>query len=186
VAADGIVASLNAGPVIVATPGIDEVTPVVPKASVASRALVAGLQVPVMIDAPKEEVPGTVAPGRSCGGAIPVIPTAVLASTVMLGTAAVPVGGHVVIVPMVLPGLGPKPPRLGWIAPKGLARPAPAVGIVPGAAAGDVVDMAGDVVRIAGEVRVVVDGTCAKAELQPNNTMAAIIRTKPRIGTSCA
>jgi hypothetical protein len=176
---------------MVATPGIGEAT-LLPKASVASRALAVGLQVPVMIDVPKEEMAGGVAPGGSCGDSTPVVPTALLASTVALGAAtAMPVVGHVMIVPMVLPGIGPKLPRLSWSAPNGLAGLAPAVGIVPGTAAGDVMGTvmgiaAGDVVRIAGELRVVVDGACAKAELPPNNTVAAIIRTKPRIGASCA
>jgi hypothetical protein len=184
VAVDGIVASLYAAPVMVATPGIDEVTLVVPKASVASRALAAGLQVPVMIDVPKEKGAGAVAPGRSCGGSTPVVPTALLASTVTLGVApAIPLVGHIMIVPMEFPAIGPKLPGLSWIAPNG---PAPGVGIVPGATAGDIVDIAGNVVRSAGGVRVVVDGACAKAELQASNTMAALIRTKLRIGTSCA
>jgi hypothetical protein len=187
VAADGIVASLYAGPVMVATPGIGEAT-LLPEASVASRALAIGLQVPVMIDVPKEEMAGGVAPGGGCGDSTPVVPTALLASTVALGAAtAISVVGHVMIVPMVLPGIGPKLPRLSWIAPNGLAVLAPPVGIVPGTAAGDVMGIAaGDVVRIAGELRVVVDGPCAKAELPLNNIMAAIIRTKPRIGASCA
>jgi hypothetical protein len=183
VAADGMVASLNAGPVMVATPGIGEAT-LLPEASLASKALAVGLQAPVMIEVPKEGMAGGVAPGGSCGDSIPVVPTALLASAVVLGTAtAIPLVGHVMIVPMALPGIGPKLPGLSWIAPNGLA---PGVGIVPGAAAGDVIDTAGDVVRIAGGVRVVVDGACAKAELQPSDTMAALIRTRLRIGTSCA
>jgi poly(3-hydroxybutyrate) depolymerase len=44
VAADGIVASLNAGPVMVARPGIGAIVTLLPKASVASVALAAALQ----------------------------------------------------------------------------------------------------------------------------------------------
>jgi hypothetical protein len=111
-AVDGIVASLNAGPVIIARPGIAEAT-LLPEASVASRAAAIGLQAPVMIDVPKEEMAGGVAPGGSCGDSVPVAPTALLASRVVLGiAAAIPVVGQIMIVPMVLPGIGPKAPRL--------------------------------------------------------------------------
>ena len=64
VAADGIVASLNDGPVMVARPGIGEAT-LLPEASLASSAAAAGSQAPVMIDVPKEEVAYGVAPGRN-------------------------------------------------------------------------------------------------------------------------
>lgn len=53
VAADGIVASLNVGPVIVASPGIGA-TAVLLKNSEVFCVIVAGLQAPVMIDVPKE------------------------------------------------------------------------------------------------------------------------------------
>jgi hypothetical protein len=98
--------------VIIARPGIAEAT-LLPEASVASRAAAIGLQAPVMIDVPKEEMAGGVAPGGSCGDSVPVAPTALLASRVVLGIAAeVPVVGQVIIAPMVLPGIGPKAPRL--------------------------------------------------------------------------
>ena len=85
-AADGIVASLNAGPVMVANPGIGEAT-LLPEDSVASRAAAVGLQPPVMTDVPNEEAADGLAPGGSCGGSIPVDPTALLASSVVLGIA---------------------------------------------------------------------------------------------------
>jgi hypothetical protein len=66
-----------------------------------------------MIDVPKEEMADGVAPGGSCGDNVPIAPTALLASRVVLGTAAaIPVVGHVVIVPMLLPGIEPGAPRL--------------------------------------------------------------------------
>jgi hypothetical protein len=97
---------------MVLRPGIGDAT-LLPEASVASRAAAVGLQAPVMIDVPKEEVADGVAPGGSCGDSIPVTPTALLASRVVLGTAVViPVIRHVVMVPMVLPEVGPKVPGL--------------------------------------------------------------------------
>jgi hypothetical protein len=176
VAADGIVASLNAGPVMVARPGIGIVT-LLPKASVASVVLAAELHAPVMTDVPNEEMVGGVAPGGSCGGSIPVVGSALLASTVPLGTAAaIPVVGHVMIVPMAPPEIVAGVPGMGWMAPNGLAGLAPTVGIVPGTAAGDIV-------CIAGALGADVDPTCAKVELQANKTMAAaVMKTKLRIG----
>jgi hypothetical protein len=137
--------------------------------------------VPLMTDVPKEEVASGVAPGRGCGDSIPVVPTALLASNVVLGAAvAIPAVGHVVIVPTALPEVGPKAPRLSWVEPRAVPALAPTVGIVPGTAAGDVM-------RIAGALRADVDLTCwAKAELQPNKSMAAAMRAKLRIGASCA
>src|SRR5512140_2108917 len=88
VAADGIVASLNAGPVMVARPGIGAVVTLLPKASVTSVALAAALHAPVVTDVPKEEMGGAVAPGGSCGASIPVIGAALLAPTVPPGAAA--------------------------------------------------------------------------------------------------
>jgi hypothetical protein len=182
VAVDGIVASLYVDPMVVARPGIDTTT-LLPNASMVARALAVGSQVPVMIDAPKEEAGGTVAPGRSCGGSVPFIGSALLASKVVLGAAA-SVVGHAVIVPMVLPEIWPKVPVL--IVPSTVPGLAPAVGIVPGTAAGDVVGMPGGVERIAGASRVEVDPPCAKVELPPNKTMAAaVMRSKYRIGASC-
>jgi hypothetical protein len=70
---------------------------------------------------------------------------------------------------------------------------APGVGIVPGTLTGGGMGMAGgivgpaadDVLPDAGALRV---GAalicCAKVELQPNKTMAAVMRTKRRIGGS--
>jgi hypothetical protein len=112
VAADGIVASLNAGPVMFARPGIGEVT-LLPEASVASSATAAGSQAAVVVDVPNEETADDVAPGGSWGDSVPVTPIALLASNVVLGIgAAIPVAGHAMIVPMVLPGLGPRVPKL--------------------------------------------------------------------------
>jgi hypothetical protein len=109
-ATDEIVASLNAGPVIVARPGIGEAT-LLPEVSVASRVASVGLQPPVEV--PKTEMADCVAPGGSCGDSVPVAPTALLASRVVLGiAAAIPVVGQIMIVPMVLPGIEPKAPRL--------------------------------------------------------------------------
>jgi hypothetical protein len=97
---------------MVARPGIGEAT-LMPEASVASSAAAVGLQLPVMIDVPKDEMAGGVAPGGGCGDSIPVVPTALLASRVVLGlAAAIPVVGHIIMVPTVLPGIGPKAPRL--------------------------------------------------------------------------
>jgi hypothetical protein len=110
--------------------------------------------------------------------------SALLALKMVLGAAAAPVVGHTVIVPTVLPEIWPKVPVL--IVPSAVPGLAPTVGIVPGAAAGDVVGMPGGVVRIAGALRVEVDPTCAKVELPPNKTVAAaVMRTKLRIGASC-
>jgi len=182
VAADGIVASLNAGAVMVARPGIGAVT-LLPKASAASVVLAAALQAPVVTDVPKEEIAGAVAPGGSCGASMPVVGSALLASTVVLGAAAaIPVVGHVMIVPMAPPAIVAGVPGMNWIAPSGLA---PGVGIVPGTL--DVVGVVGDVMPGAGALRVdVVLTCCASVELQPNKTMAAVMRTKLRIGASCA
>jgi hypothetical protein len=169
VAADGIVASLNAGAVMVARPGIGAIVTLLPKASVASVVLAAALQAPVVTDVPKEEIAGAVAPGGRCGASIPVVGSALLGSTVVLGAAAaIPVVGHVMIVPMAPPEIVAGVPGMNWIEPRGLA---PGVGMVPGTL--DVVD-------------VVVLTCCASVELQPNKTMAAVMRTKLRIGASCA
>jgi len=110
-AADEIVASLNAGPVMVARPAIGEAT--LPEVSVASRVPSVGLQAPVMIEVPKIEMADGVAPGGSCGDSVPIAPTALLASRVVLGiAAAIPVVGQIMIVPMVLPGIEPNALRL--------------------------------------------------------------------------
>jgi hypothetical protein len=71
---------------MVANPGIGEAT-LLPEDSVASRAAAVGLQPPVMTDVPNEEAADGLAPGGSCGGSIPVDPTALLASSVVLGIA---------------------------------------------------------------------------------------------------
>ena len=111
-AAGEIVASLNAGPVMVARPGIGEATPL-REASVASKVAVAGLQAAVMIEVPKVEMADGVTPGGSCGDSVPVAPTALLASRLVLGVAAaIPDIGQIMIVPMALPGIGPSAPRL--------------------------------------------------------------------------
>jgi hypothetical protein len=66
-----------------------------------------------MIEVPKIEMADGVAPGGSCGDSVPIAPTALLASRVVLGIApAIPVVGQIMIVPMVLPGIEPKAPRL--------------------------------------------------------------------------
>lgn len=157
-----------------------------------------------MIDVPKEELGGGVAPGRSCGDSAPVIPTALLAATVTLGAPApIPMVGHVVIEPTAPAAIVAEVPGTSWIAPSGLA---PGVGIVPGTAVGDmvavvgdaatvagdvvavngdVVGVTGDVMPVAGALRGEVDLTCAKAELQPTKIMAAVMRTKLRIEASC-
>jgi hypothetical protein len=183
VAADGIVASLNAGPVMVARPGIGAIVTLLPKASVASVVLATSLRAPVVTDVPKEEIAGAVAPGGSCGASIPVVGSALLALTVVLGAAAaIPVVGHGMTVPMAAPEIVAAVPGMNWIAPSGLA---PGVGMVPGTL--DVVGVVGDVMPDAGALRVdVVLTCCASVELQPNNTMAAVMRTKLRIGGSCA
>jgi hypothetical protein len=197
VAADGIVASLNAGPVMVARPGIGAIVTLLPKASVASVAIDAALQAPVVTDVPKEGIAGAVAPGGSCGASIPVVGSALLALTVVLGAAgAMPVVGHVMMVPMAPPEIVAGVPGMNWITPSGLP---PGVGMVPGTlgvvgAASDVVRVADNVVAVvgdampdAGALRVdVVLTCCASVELQPNKTMAAVMRTKLRIGASCA
>ena len=66
-------ASLNAGPVMVARPGIGAIVTLLPKASVASVVLATSLRAPVVTDVPKEEIAGAVAPGGSCGASIPVV-----------------------------------------------------------------------------------------------------------------
>jgi len=182
VAADGIVASLNAGAVMVARPGIGAIVTLLPKTSVASVVLAAALQAPVVTDVPKEEIAGAVAPGGSCGASIPVVGSALLALKVVLGAAAaIPVVGHVMTVPMAAPEIVAAVPGMNWIAPSGLA---PGVGMVPGTL--DVVGVVGDVMPGAGALRVdVVLTCCASVELQPNKTMAAVMRTKLRIGASC-
>jgi hypothetical protein len=177
VAEDGIVASLNAAPVMVARPGIGAVVTLLPKASVTSVALAAALHAPVVTDVPKEEMAGAVAPGGSCGASIPVIGAALLAPTVPPGAAAaIPVVvAHVVIVPMAPPEIVAGVPGMAWMAPNGLSGLGPTVGIVHSTADGDFMDMAGDVVRIAGVFGADVNPTCAKVELQPNKTMAAAV-----------
>jgi hypothetical protein len=175
VAADGIVASLNAGPVMMARPGIGAVT-LLPKASVAFVVLAAELHAPVVTDVPKEEMAGGVAPGGSCGGSIPVVGSALLASVPPGTAAAIPVVGHVMIVPIAPPEIVAGVPGMNWMAPNGLGGLAPTVSIVPGTAAGDVV-------RIAGALVADVDPTCARVELLPSQTMtAAVMKTKLRIG----
>ena len=96
------------------------------------------------------------------------------------------------IVPMAPPEIVAGVPGMNWIAPSGLA---PGVGMVPGTldvvgAASDVVTVADNVVAVVGDVmpdaasalRVdVVLTCCASVELQPNKTMAAVMRTKLRI-----
>jgi hypothetical protein len=65
--ADGIVASLNAGPVMVARPGIGAIVTLLPKASVASVVLAAALQAPVVTDVPKEVIRARAQPpGTPC------------------------------------------------------------------------------------------------------------------------
>jgi hypothetical protein len=161
---------------MVANPGIGEAT-LLPEDSVASRAAAVGLQPPVMTDVPNEETADGLAPGGSCGGSIPVAPTELLASSVVLGT-AMPVVEHVVIVPMGLPEFGPKTPRLNCIAPSGVATVAPIGGITLRV-------LIGNVIFIADALRGAVDPTCAKLELVLNNIIVAIMRVKLRIDTSC-
>src|SRR5262249_9391268 len=162
---------------MVARPGIGEAT-LLPDASVASTAAAVGSQAPVMTDVPKEEIADGVAPGGSCGDSIPVVPTALPASRVVLGiAAAVPMVGHVVIVPMGPPGIGPKAPRLNCIVPSAVLGLAPMVAIA-------LLRPAGEAVFISGALRV--DPTCAKANVQPNNTVVAVMKIKLRIETSCA
>jgi hypothetical protein len=85
-------------------------------------------------------------------------------------------------VPMAAPEIVAAVPGMNWIAPSGLA---PGVGMVPGTL--DVVGVVGDVMPGAGALRVdVVLTCCASVELQPNKTMAAVMRTKLRIGASYA
>ena len=105
-------ASLKAGPVMVARPGIGEVTSM-PEDSAATAPAAAGSQTAVMLDVPNEETADDVAPGGSWGDNVPVTPIALLASNVVLGIgAAIPVVGHAMIVPIVLPGTGPRVPKL--------------------------------------------------------------------------
>jgi hypothetical protein len=178
VAAVGIVASLNVGPVIVARPGIGT-TAVLLKNSAMFWVIVAGLQAPVVIDVPKEEL-GTVAPGRAGVDMAPVIATALLASIMALGAAALE---HVVIDPAAPAEIAAAVPGTSWIAPSGLA---PGVGIVPGTLTGGAVGPAADdVVPDAGALRVDVDLCCANVEPQPNRTSAAVMKIKLRIGGSC-
>jgi hypothetical protein len=89
-----------------------------------------------------------------------------------LNGSMVPLVAHDVIRPTVLPEIRPMAPVL--IVPSAAAPP---VGIVPGTA---VVDVA----PIAGGLRVD-RACCAKVELQPNNTMVAVMRIKLRIEASC-
>jgi hypothetical protein len=142
--------------------------------------IAAGLQAPVMTDVPKEKL-GIVAPGSAGVDSAPVIATALLASTVALGAAAVE---HAAIDPTAPGEIAAAVPGTSWIAPSGLK---PGVGIVPGTlTAGRVGPAADDVVPDAGALRVVVDRTCcAKTELQPNKIIVAVVRAKVRIGNSC-
>ena|SRR5882724_7450232 len=143
-----------------------------------------------MIDVPKEEL-GTVAPGRAGVDIAPVIATALLASITALGAAApIPVE-HAAIDPAAPGEIAAAVPGTSWIAPSGLA---PGVGMVPGTLTGGGMGMAGgivgpaadDVMPETGALRVDLDRTCcAKVELQPSKTMAAVMRTKLRIGDSC-
>ena len=87
--------------------------------------------------------------------------------------------GHIVIAPRELPEIGPRFPELSWMAPNGI-RVTPGVGIVPGAAIGEVA------VGVAGARRVLAELTWAIAVPQPNKTTANIVRSKRCIKASCA
>jgi hypothetical protein len=103
----------------------------------------------------------------------------------VLGAGApIPVVGHAVIEPTAPVEVAAAVPGTSRIAPIALA---PGVGIVPGTLTGGGVDPAADdVVPDAGALRVDVALTCcAKTELQPNKTIAAVMRTRLRIGGSC-
>jgi hypothetical protein len=145
-----------------------------------------------MTDGLKEVPGGGVAPGRSCGDSAPLIATALLAGIVALGVgSAGPLVAHVVIVPTAPGEIVATVPATGWTAPSAVPGLAPSVGIVPGTVAvvgrpSNVEGVSVDVVDVAGAVRVVgvVNPTCAKAELQPNKTVTAVMSTKVRIGAS--
>jgi hypothetical protein len=174
------IASPSVDPVIVLGSGS-------PKAALLSKELAlvtvpVGLHVPDRIDVPNGEVIGNDALEGGDEDDNPDIPVAMLASTAVLAAELmIPVVGHSVIVPRVVPGIGPKFPRLSWMAPNGL--PLASVGIVPGTAIGDLIGMVG--ARFVGARLVFVGPTWATAAAVPEKSMANIVTSKRCIKVSC-
>jgi hypothetical protein len=138
-----------------------------------------GLHVPDVIDAPNGEMTGGDATKGGDNVGEPGVPTAALVLTVVLvARLVIAVVGHIVIAPRELPGIGPRFPKLSWMAPNGIPV-TPGVGIVPGAATGEVV------VGVAGARRLFAELTWATAVPQPNKTTANIVRSKRCIEASC-
>jgi hypothetical protein len=111
VVSSGVTASPSVGPVMVLGSGS-------PKAALLSEELAlvtvpVGLHVPDRIDVPNGEVIGKDALEGGDEDDNPDIPVALLASiAVFAAELMIPVVGHSVIVPRVVPGIGPKFPRL--------------------------------------------------------------------------
>jgi hypothetical protein len=100
----GIVESLYIGAVMVLGLGGVEAAPF-------------GLHAPELIDVPNGEMNGSDAledGDERVGPNVPIVPIALLASTVVVfvGEVVIPVAGHIVIAPREMPGSGPKFPRL--------------------------------------------------------------------------
>jgi hypothetical protein len=111
VVSGGVTASPSVGPVMVLGSGS-------PKIALLSEELAlvtvpVGLHVPDRIDVPNGEVIGKDALEGGDEDDNPDIPVALLASAAVLAAELmIPVVGHSVIVPSVVPGIGPKFPRL--------------------------------------------------------------------------
>jgi hypothetical protein len=157
---DGIVASLNAGPVTAL--GSDSVDAALLLEELAAVAVGVGLHVPSMDEVPNEVVIGSDATEGGDGEPVVAgVPVGLLAATaVLVAELVTPIVGHSVIAPKELPEIGPRVPILSCAAPNGLPV-APTVGIVPGMAVGDAV--AGDIVGVVGARRVFVELTWATA-----------------------
>jgi hypothetical protein len=174
----GVIASPSIDPVIVLGSGS-------PKAALLSEELAlvtvpVGLHVPDRIDVPKGEVIGKDALEGGDEDDNPDIPVALLASTaVFAAELMIPVVGHSVIVPRVVPGIGPKFPRLSWMAPR---LPLATVGIVPGTAIGDLMGVAS--ARLAGARLIIIGPTWATAAAVPDKSMANIVTSKRCIKAS--
>jgi hypothetical protein len=181
----GIVPSVNSASVIVLDPG--SIESVLLMEELATGAVGAG-QKPDTADVPNEDVIGngpTEITGEDVdpGSAVVLLdPTTVVVGVlVMMGVETlvvelvIPFVGHSVIAPRDVPGIGPRFPKMSWMAPNELAV-APTVGIVPGGAVGDDIGMTVDeVVGLADARRVVADPTCATADPQPTKTTADIV-----------
>ena len=111
VASGAVIAPPSVDPVMVLGSGSPKAA--LPSEELALMRVPAGLHVPDRIDVPNGEMIGKDALGGGDEDDNPDIPVALLASTAVLAAEfTIPVVGHGVIVPRVVPGIGPKFPRL--------------------------------------------------------------------------